>query len=129
MTVPSGGPVRFDFELTGVLPGLCCVFTIYDQLGQPLATFSSGGYGQEESQNHRAAKALTCEIDEFLLVPGRYRINAAVLGDGVLQDHIEAAAFIDVLPGTLRGRPTPSASGYGKLLLPHRWVARGSETA
>jgi len=126
--VPSGGPARFDFHVTGVVPGLACGFTIYDQFGQPLASFDSSLHGREDRQGRQAATTLTCEIDEFLFAPGRYRVNAAAFGDGVLQDHIEAAVFIDVVPGTLRGRPSPPDGVYGKVLIPHRWVAPEAET-
>jgi lipopolysaccharide transport system ATP-binding protein len=128
-TVSSGGPVRFDFHFTSFLPGLVCGFIIHDQFGQPLAGFDSRQHGREDRQGNQPATTLICEIDEFLFAPGRYRVNAAVDSDGVLQDHIEAAVFIDVVPGMVRGRPTRTDAAYGHTLIPHRWIAPGLAAA
>jgi lipopolysaccharide transport system ATP-binding protein len=128
-TVPAGGPVRFAFHVTASLPGLACVFTIYDQLGQALASFDSRQHGSEDRQDQSSATTLTCEIDEFLFAPGRYRLNVAVSADGVLQDHIEGAAFVNVVPGIIRGRPTPADNAFVRVCVPHRWVTPQSEIA
>jgi lipopolysaccharide transport system ATP-binding protein len=63
-----------------------------------------------------------CELDELALLPGRYRINAAILWNGEYQDHLEAAAYFNVEHGEFGGRPAPQESGYGNLLMHHRWI-------
>jgi lipopolysaccharide transport system ATP-binding protein len=128
-TVSAGGPVRFDFQVTAGLPGLSCIFTIYDQLGQALASFDSRQHGSEDRQDQPTATTLTCEIDEFLFAPGRYRVNVAVTADGALQDHIEGAAFLNVVPGIIRGRPTPMDNAFVRLCIPHRWITPETEIA
>ena len=45
LTLQSGGPARFDLDVTGFLPGLVCGFTVCDQIGQPLAAFDSRQHG------------------------------------------------------------------------------------
>lgn len=126
-TVSSGSPVRFEFAITGNLPNLSCGFTIYDQLGHPIAAFDSRKHGCDDRTDEPDATTLSCELDELFLVPGRYRINTAVLGDGELQDHVEAAVFITVESGMVRGRPSQSDGAYGKVLIPHRWIAESPE--
>ena len=53
----------------------------------------------------REPGTVICEIDELLLLPGRYRIDVALYLEGELQDHVEAAAFFSVGQGAIRGRP------------------------
>jgi lipopolysaccharide transport system ATP-binding protein len=117
----TGHPARFIFYVTAMTPGISCSFTIYDQYGQPVTYFDSAVYsrcdGTDKSQGHFFA----CEIDELLLIPGRYRINAAIMLDGEMQDHLEGAGFFDVQQGKLRGRTVLRNAGYGSSLMPHRW--------
>jgi lipopolysaccharide transport system ATP-binding protein len=126
-TVSAGAPVRFDFHVTGILPGMSCVFMIYDEMGQALACFDSRHHGQEDRLGLGVAPTLACEVDEFLFMPGRYRVDVAVFAEGAMQDYIEGTAFVSVLPGVIRGRPTPSESIYARLSVPHRWIAPGEE--
>ena len=60
--------------------------------------------------------------DELLLVPGRYRIDAALSCNGELQDKLEGAVFVDVDHGLVRGWPVPTFTQYGSVVLPHRWT-------
>jgi lipopolysaccharide transport system ATP-binding protein len=128
-TLSTGSMVRFDFLTTGSLPRLSCVWAIYDQFGQPIASFDSCRQGRDDQSDPGAPMTLTCQIDEFLIMPGRYRINAAIYSAGVLQDHVEGAVFIDVVPGTVRGRPTWDNGGFGRVMLPHRWITPGGREA
>lgn len=47
-------------------------------------------------------------------------MNVAIMSNGELQDHIEGAFSLEVEEGSLRGRPVV-VSGYGSILMPHRW--------
>jgi len=118
----TGRPAQFSFYLTAMDPRTSCVFTIYDDFGQPLATFNSAVRAPDDSRDAALEKMLICYIDELPLVPGRYRVNVAITSDGQLQDHIEAAAFFEVEQGALRGRPVIKGKGYGRVCLQHRWT-------
>ncbi len=118
----TGKRARFAFQVTDVQPGMSCSFTIYDEYGHPVTFFDSAMEGPEDLRHPGGNGQFVCEVEDLLLLPGRYRLNAALMCDGVLQDHLEAAAFIDVQPGLLRGRSTPSASRHGRVLLNHRWI-------
>lgn len=121
-TLSVGRPARFTFYLTDIRPRLLCSFTFYDQYGQPIVNFNSGIHGQEDHIDSQMGQSIVCELDEFGLLPGRYRVNVAIFSDDELQDAVEAAVIVDVESGELRGRPIASASGYGSICLHHRWI-------
>jgi lipopolysaccharide transport system ATP-binding protein len=125
-TLAAGLPAQFDFHVTAVQPGLSCVFTIYDNLGQPVASFNSANHSPEDLRDSTLGGRMICYLDELPLVPGRYRINVAISADAQLQDHVEGAAFFDVEQGVLRGRRVIKSNGFGRVCLQHRWVLPSS---
>ena len=64
---------------------------------------------------------IECELDALPLVPGRYRIDVIVSGRDQLQDGMQAAAFFDVEPGVVAGRPISAGEAEGDVVLAHRW--------
>jgi lipopolysaccharide transport system ATP-binding protein len=118
----TGKPGKIVFHLSKHLPRLTCIFTIYNQTGYPVATFSSALKSPEDYSDKAIGTKVVCLIDELSLVPGRYRINVALSIDHRLLDHIEGAAFFDVEQGLYRGRPIAMDTGYGSNLISHRWV-------
>ena len=118
----TGQPARFVFSVDSPRSGMSCSFTIYDQLGQPVTFFDSAVRGREDLSESLTSNRFVCEIDELTLLPGRYRINAAILWNGEYQDHLEAAAYFNVEEGEFGGRPAPKESGYGSTLIHHRWT-------
>jgi lipopolysaccharide transport system ATP-binding protein len=127
LTLTTGGPAQFAFGLTGLAPGVSIVFTLYDHHGQAVAGFSSAIPGPADGRDAALNDAFICELDEFLLLPGRYRLNAAVMSGTALQDHVEAAAVFDVEPGQVDGRLVDMNRVYGVVALPHRWIAPGNK--
>jgi lipopolysaccharide transport system ATP-binding protein len=124
-SLETGEPARFDFEVTRCLPGLQCSFTLYDMTGAAVTYFDSGETSPLDVPLEPGTGSwpgtVSCELDELLLLPGRYRINVALYLEGELQDHVEAAAFFSVAPGVLRGRPVSSAPGSAGIQIPHLW--------
>ena len=123
----TGRPARFIFHVDRPRPGMSCSFTIYDQFGQPVTFFDSAVQGRDDTSGAPEAPRFVCELDELTLLPGRYRINAAIMWNGEYQDHLEAAAYFDVEHGEFGGRPAPRESGYGNLLIHHRWTTPGTK--
>ena len=121
-TLVTGRPARFIFYVSAIQPQISCVFTLYDQQGSPVAFFSSALHGPEDSQDPLKEAKFVCDVDELLLVPGRYRINVAIANHGELEDHVEAAAFFDVQEGQLRGRPIRHGRQNGSVCFPHHWT-------
>jgi lipopolysaccharide transport system ATP-binding protein len=122
-TLASGHSARFAFHLSNVKPGLACGFTVYDHHGQPIADFNTVRPGPEDKKDPGLGTEITCELDELLLVPGRYRIDVDIRSNqSELEDHVEAAAFFDVMAGQLHGRPVAPTNKWGSAFMPHRWT-------
>jgi lipopolysaccharide transport system ATP-binding protein len=119
----SGGPARFEFEVSGMLANLSCSFLIINEIGQPLTVMKSDVPGPEDRRSTEAGVKFACEVDELLLIPGRYHINVFIRGLGERQDLVEAAKFFDVEVGQLRGRTVTSIENKQlSFCMPHRWV-------
>jgi lipopolysaccharide transport system ATP-binding protein len=116
----TGEPATFAIHLNGLLTRLSCAFTIYNHLGHPLSTFDSALAASADRDDSESDNCFECRIEELALVPGRYRVDIAVHGQGHLQDHLEGAAFFDVEPGPVRGRPI-SERAVGDFVVPHVW--------
>jgi lipopolysaccharide transport system ATP-binding protein len=123
--IATGEPLRFTFGVSTRVPGLDCAFGLYDASGNLVADFTSVepspldvpfdlGPGREPD-------VVVCELDELLLLPGRYRIDVGLSLRGELQDHVDGAAFFTVGPGSVRGRPVGQEATYGLVQLPHVW--------
>jgi lipopolysaccharide transport system ATP-binding protein len=123
--IATGEPLRFTFGVSRRVPGLDCAFGVYDASSNLVADFTSveaspldvpfdPGLGPEPD-------VVVCELDELLLLPGRYRVDVGLSLMGELQDHVEGAAFFTVGPGSVRGRPVGREATYGLVQLPHVW--------
>lgn len=119
--VRTGQPARFVFGITGLVPGLACNFFIHDSIGQPITSFKSKTRGPEDCYDPKNGLKFICELDELLLLPGRYRIDVAITGDNRLQDFIEAATVFEVADGHLGGRPI-QPDGKFSVGMNHRWI-------
>jgi lipopolysaccharide transport system ATP-binding protein len=122
-----GKSATFHFHITNVLPNISCIFTIYDQYSQPLATFDSTNLGIHDSNLPDYSKVFTCEFPEFTLYPGRYWINVELAVNNDIQDRIESALFFDVVPGRVEGRVI-QANSYGKVYMDHSWSCPGGKS-
>ena len=117
----TGHPARFVFQVDTLLPGMACNFNVYDTIGQPVTSFQSRVRGPEDSSDPRNGLKFVCELDELLLLPGRYRVDVAIIGDNRLQDFIEAATVFEVGEGHVHGRPV-QPDGKFSVSMSHRWT-------
>jgi len=117
----TGQPARFVFCVNASVPGIACNFFIYDSIGQPVTSFYSRVRGPDDTFDPNNDLKFVCDLDEFLLLPGRYRIDVAIVGDNKLQDFIEAAAAFEVADGDVRGRMAQH-DGKFSVMLAHRWT-------
>lgn len=120
----AGEPARFVFHLNKYVSGTSCIFVIFDNLGQHLVLFESSLPGAGDTYANQDGAKFTCEIDELLLLPGRYRINVTIRDSGEKQDVIEAAAIFDVVGGQHNGRPLKPRKRIS-VYMPHRWISPG----
>ena len=96
-------------------------FTLVNQLGSPIASFSSDDFGPADTQAAISGDTFTCDVPAVPLLPGRYRVDVEVHGRAYLQDAIEGAAFFDVEQGVLAGRPV-AGDAPGDVVIDHRWT-------
>src|SRR4051794_9176355 len=120
----SGAPLVVDVAVTGVLRDATCSITIVNALGQPVATLDSGREGPED-RFVDDPRRFRCAVPALPLVPGRYRLDVTLTGDGYEQDSIPAAAVFDVEQGLLDGRPV-TGDASGDVAVRHSWHVPGT---
>src|SRR5437764_10475579 len=119
--VVAGRPVRIIVHVTAVLPMMECRLTIANSLGQPITTLDSEMSAPADVRDSDLGACVECDIDPLPLMPGRYRIDVLLKGKRQIQDGLLGAAFFDVEPGVVAGRPMPVAGADGNVVLTHNW--------
>ena len=124
--IVTGESLRFTFAVSRRVPGFDCAFGIYDAFGNLVADFTSIESSPLDVvfdlRPGSEPDVVVCELDELLLLPGRYRIDVGLYLFGDLQDHVEGAAFFTVGPGAIRGRPVRGEETFGFVQIPHVWT-------
>ena len=119
--IVAGQPVTIAIGVTEPVPRLECQLVIANALGQPVATLDSHTSAASDTRDSPSGTEVECALDALPLVPGRYRIDVIVSGRDQLQDGMQAAAFFDVEPGVVAGRPISAGEAEGDVVLAHRW--------
>jgi lipopolysaccharide transport system ATP-binding protein len=119
--VVGGRPAKLLIEVTELMPGLECRATIANSLGQPVATLDSEVSAPVDARDPELGPVMECEIPVVPLLPGRYRLDIGLKANSVVQDGLQAAAFFDVEPGVMEGRPMTGEGVEGSVAFPHRW--------
>ena len=117
----TGLPARFEFHIDRFIPGLYCEVFLYDAIGQPVTRMGSNVAGPNDVYDPGNQSSFICDIDELQLVPGRYRLDVAIVGH-TLQDFLEAALYFDVAEGLIGGRQARPDKKF-KFTIPHRWTS------
>jgi lipopolysaccharide transport system ATP-binding protein len=120
--VVAGRDVSFVVLLTEVVPALDCRLTILNSLGQPVATLNSELGSESDIRDPDVGPRIECAVAQLPLLPGRYRIDVVVRGRNQIQDGLQAAAFFDVQPGVIGGRPMALSGADGDVALAHTWT-------
>jgi len=123
--VVGGRTARIVVEVTEVLPLMDCQMTISNSLGHPVMTLDSTLPSPADVRDEDLGPRLECEVEALSLLPGRYRIDLVLRGNREVQDGLQAAAFFDVEPGILGGRPIPPSGLDGDVVMPHLWRLPG----
>jgi lipopolysaccharide transport system ATP-binding protein len=119
--VVGGRKAKIVIEFTEVLPMMGAELTIVNSLGHPVTTLDSELSSVSDVRDPEAGPRIECEIDALPLIPGRYRIDVVLRGRQEIQDDLQAAAYFDVEPGVLDGRPMPPMGADGDIVLAHSW--------
>jgi hypothetical protein len=129
--ITVGGAAEMAIRLNRWATGLTIHLVICDTQGQAVAhctTMSVAPHDAFTSDDENSCEVIW-STDELLLTPGSYTVNASIYRDSELEDRLDALTTLDVLPGTVRGRPFSQPSSYGSLALPHAWSVRALEMA
>jgi lipopolysaccharide transport system ATP-binding protein len=121
----TGGSMLMTVHVTKVLPMTECRLTIINGLGQPVMTLDSEMSSPTDVREDGVNARLECEFAYLPLVPGRYRVDVLLKARKQIQDGLQAAAFFDVEPGLVQGRPIPAGGADGDVVVPHRWRIPG----
>jgi lipopolysaccharide transport system ATP-binding protein len=119
--VVGGRGAKIVVEVTEVLPMMECSLTILNSLGHPLTTLDSELSSPADVRDGQSGPRIECRVDSLPLIPGRYRVDVLLRGRQEIQDGLQAAAYFDVEPGIIDGRPMPSIGADGDVVLPHTW--------
>ncbi|HXR60922.1 MAG TPA: ABC transporter ATP-binding protein [Solirubrobacterales bacterium] len=119
--VVGGRAATIAVEVTEALPVMQCRIVVANALGQAIAAFDSELSAGVDVHDPRLGTRIECEIPSLPLLPGRYRVDVVLKAQNQIQDGLEAAAFFDVEPGVVEGRPMPGAGADGDVVLPHVW--------
>lgn len=122
-TLRTGSQSSFLFEITYGMPTLTVLFTIYDSHGTSLSHFSSAIISPEDNIcPAKAGREFICEIEELPLLPGRYRLNVALMEGAEIHDYVEGAFHFRVNSGFIGGRPAGSRGETELIAIRHRWT-------
>jgi lipopolysaccharide transport system ATP-binding protein len=119
--VVGGRPAKIVVEVTEARPTMGCELTILNSLGHPVTTLDSELSAATDVRDADLGSRIECEIDALPLIPGRYRIDVLLRAGQEIQDGLQAAAFFDVEPGVIDGRPMPATGSDGDVILTHKW--------
>lgn len=119
--VVGGRPVRIEVDVTERLPMLECQLTILNSLGHPITTLDSELSAPADVRDPELGTRIECEIGSLPLLPGRYRVDVVLKGREEVQDGLQAAAYFDVEPGVVDGRPMEATGSDGDVVLSQRW--------
>ncbi len=119
--VVGGRNAKIVIEFTEVLPMMEVQLTVVNSLGYPVTTLDSELSSPSDVRDSELGPRIECEIESLPLIPGRYRIDVVLRGRQEIQDNLQAAAYFDVEPGVLGGRPMPPMGADGDVVLAHSW--------
>ena len=119
--VVGGRQATVTVEVTEVLPEMQCRLLIVNSLGQPVTRLDSEVSSAGDRRDSGVGPTIECQINSLPLLPGRYRIDVRVKARERVQDGLLGAAYFDVQPGVVEGRPMPAHGSDGDVMLPHTW--------
>lgn len=117
----TGGKIQFAFHVNTLVPGMNMNFSLFDSVGQAVVQFRTKDRSPRDVFQPENGQTFLCEIDPFLILPGRYRVDVGIVGDNRMQDYVEAATFIDVAEGFIDGRLESQKEKFN-VCIPHQWI-------
>lgn len=103
---------------------MCCIVTVYDVFGSPIATFDSSIGTLDADRNGTNSEGYRCTFPLYLR-PGRYRLGAGLKSRGRWLHRVDDAISFKVFEGDLMVG-IRRASKYGSVVFPNSWVGPAS---
>jgi lipopolysaccharide transport system ATP-binding protein len=119
--VVGGRPATISVELTEALPRIECRMVIANSLGQPVTRLDSQPPSDADRRGAELGTTIECELPSLPLLPGRYRLDVRIRAQEAIQDGLLGAAYFNVEPGVVDGRPMPTSGSDGDVILDHTW--------
>jgi lipopolysaccharide transport system ATP-binding protein len=119
--VQTGASVRISFDVSRVVKGMHLWFAVFTLSGIRVAEFSTAAHAPSDTLE-RGGRRFSCSIHSLHLVPGRYRIDAAVCYGHDVLDALKPAISFDVEPGAINGRPVGYIQEETLVHLAHSYV-------
>jgi len=123
--IQSGIPIDITLEYTSKelapLNDVKVAIVFSDSLGRRLFTCSMEHNPTVQKKMHPVGK-ITCHIEKFPLLRGRYFVLLWSSVDGQPADRIENAFYVDVVDGDFFGSgKLPRPEHHGPILINHSW--------
>ncbi len=128
-SVATGDPAILRIRLSQAVNSPHCALKVYDERGQFIIHCDSRLSTLADDLPNIHTDVIECKMEEVLLMPGRYRVDAELFAKGARQDRVMSAAGIEILSGRLRGRPLKDKNHLPAIAHPHQWkyIRPGSE--
>ncbi len=117
----GGRPARITIELNEAMPEMECRIKVVNSLGVTVTRLDSAVSSPADSRDPEMGETIECTIDPLPLMPGRYRLDIRINSGEMVLDGLEGAAYFDVEPGMVEGRPMHSEADNGDVVIPHSW--------
>ena len=124
--ITTGSPLQFEFQFESQILNTQLVFTIYDDRGDSIMSFSSTPTVKSDEIEDPDGGKIVCRMDECPLMPGNYRLNTVLFSGSEILDHIEGAITFTVESGYMRGRLVRGGDAYSKTTTPHQWMRKSA---
>jgi lipopolysaccharide transport system ATP-binding protein len=123
--VIGGRAAKIVIEVTKPLAGMECRVNLVNSLGNPVTRLDSSLASPNDVRDPGLKTELECLIDPLPLMAGRYRVDVRVNSGERVEDGLEGAAYFDVEPGSVAGRPMPPNAANGDMVVTHSWRLPG----
>lgn len=103
--LPCGSACKILIRLNSPVAGANLICAFYDEIGSLVMDLDSTAQSKHDRRSDHSCTTIECTLPAMPLKPGRYHINVALVLQGELLDHLEAAAGVEIIAGHLNGRP------------------------
>ena len=115
--------LEIDYKANSEVKNPQVIIGVYDLMNVGVSRFDTEIAGNLPSALPASGR-ITCSTESIQLVPGRYFLNIAFLSNGIMEDYLAGAAFLDIIGSDYfnTGKTfNESDSKLVKILIRHKW--------